>query len=220
MDVGSVRIDTPLHEKRIAAVYRGNGPRESPPTVTVGFDRYLLDLAVSSGATVQRKLVTEVKWLDGRPRAVCADGAEATYDLLVIASGVNSQMMHVIEDLGLGYKVPSAVMTFIAEFHMGQRTIEQYLGTSMHVFLLDLPRLEFAALIPKGDFVTVCMLGRDIDEALVNTFLNSPEVRSCFPAARVPASVCHCFPRINVRCAQKPFADRIVFIGDSGTTRL
>ena len=29
MDVGTVRIETPLHEKRIAAVFRGNGPRES-----------------------------------------------------------------------------------------------------------------------------------------------------------------------------------------------
>ena len=29
MDVGSVRIETPLQEKRIAAVYRGNGPRDS-----------------------------------------------------------------------------------------------------------------------------------------------------------------------------------------------
>jgi flavin-dependent dehydrogenase len=26
MDVGSVRIETPLHEKRIGAVYRGSGP--------------------------------------------------------------------------------------------------------------------------------------------------------------------------------------------------
>lgn len=220
MDVGSVRIDTPLHEKRIAAVYRGNGPRASEPITIAGFDRYLLDLAVSSGATIQRKLVTEVKWPNGRPHLVCADGAEATYDLLVVASGVNSQIMHIVEKLGLGYKAPSAVMTFIAEFHMGQRLIHQHLGTSMHVFLLDIPRLQFAALIPKGDFVTVCLLGADIDEQLVNRFLNAPEVRRCFPGATVPASVCHCFPRINVRKAHELFADRIVFIGDSGVTRL
>lgn len=220
MDVGSVRIDTPLHEKRIAAVYRGNGPRDSQPIMMVGFDRYLLDLAVKSGASVKNKLVTDVRWLDGRPCVVCADGAATRYDLLVVASGVNSQMMHVAEDLGLGYKAPSAMMTFIAEFHMGQRTIEQYLGSSMHIFLLDVPRLEFAAMIPKGDFVTVCLLGRNIDEALVNTFMNTPEVRSCFPGATVPDSVCHCFPRLNVRCARKPFADRIVFVGDSGASRL
>src|SRR3989338_2470281 len=40
MDVGDVRIDTPLFEKRIAAVFRGNGPRNPPVTSVIGFDRY------------------------------------------------------------------------------------------------------------------------------------------------------------------------------------
>ncbi len=220
MDVGSVQIETPLREKRIAAVYRGNGPRESPPSLAMGFDRFLLELAERQGATVRRQLVTDVKWRAGRPCVIDANGSQATYDLLVVASGVNSQIMHVIEDLDLGYRSPRAVKTFITELDMGRAAIERHLGTSMHVFLLDLPRLEFAALIPKGDYVTVCMLGHDIDEALVNAFFNSPEVRSCFPGNAVPRSVCHCFPRINVGCARRPFADRIAFIGDSGAARL
>jgi len=29
-------------------------------------------------------------------------------------------------------------------------------GSAMRVFLLNLPRLEFAALIPKGDYMTEC----------------------------------------------------------------
>ena len=37
----------------------------------------------------------------------------------------------------------------------------------MHVFLLDIPRLEIAALIPKGDYVTLAMLGEEIDDDLV-----------------------------------------------------
>jgi flavin-dependent dehydrogenase len=220
MDVGSVRIDTPLQEKRIAAVYRGNGPRASERITTKGFDRYLLDMAVSNGAAVRRKLVTDVKWPEGRPHVISADGTEATYDLLVVASGVNSQVMHIIEELGLGYQTPSVVTAFIIEFHMGQRLIEQYLGTSMHVFLLDIPRLKFAALIPKGDFVTVCMLGDNIDQQLVNMFLNAVEVRRLFPGAIVPANCCYCFPRINVRKARKPFANRLVLIGDSSVSRL
>ena len=45
MDVGDVEIATPLMEKRIAAVYRGNGPRNSEPLDTLSFDGYLLGLA-------------------------------------------------------------------------------------------------------------------------------------------------------------------------------
>jgi CRP-like cAMP-binding protein len=91
----------------------------------------------------------------------------------------------------------------------------------MHVFLLPLPRLEFAALIPKGDYVTVCLLGKDIDDALVQLFLDASEVKLCLPPDwEMPRDVCHCSPRINTRAAHAPFADRIVFIGDAGATRL
>jgi flavin-dependent dehydrogenase len=220
MDAGEVRIDTPLHEKRIAAVYRGNGPRNAPPAMTMGFDRYLLELATKRGANWQRKMVTDFK-RDGKGWGLCcADGTEANYDLLIIASGVNSALLPMTEKLGIKFHPPTAVKTFIAEFRLGEQLIEATFGTSMHVFLLDLPKLEFAALIPKGDYVTLCMLGDDIDEELVNRFLNSSEVRECFPENRVPVNACHCFPRINVGPALRPYDDRIVFIGDTGVARL
>jgi len=90
----------------------------------------------------------------------------------------------------------------------------------MHVFFLDIPRLEFAALIPKGDYATLCLLGDDIDEDLLDQFFNSPEVRNCFPGGEIPMHVCHCSPRINLASAKPPFTDRMVMIGDCGTTRL
>src|SRR5512134_3320579 len=51
MDVGDARIETPGREKRIASVFRGNGPRESGVLDVGGFDQFLLDLASSVGAT-------------------------------------------------------------------------------------------------------------------------------------------------------------------------
>ena len=171
-DVGDVHIDTPLQEMRIAAVYRGNGPKESEPVDIAGFDRHLR----------------------------------------LTSSALNSP--------ALGYRSPGTLRAFICEFYLGRETIKQWLGSSMHVFLLDLPRLEFAALIPKGDFATLCLLGDDVDEQLVESFLSTPEVKACFPEAVVPTPACHCFPRINVRAAVRPFADRIVWIGDSGVNRL
>jgi flavin-dependent dehydrogenase len=219
-DVGSVRIETPLREKRIAAVYRGNGPRGSAPIEVFGFDRYLLELAEASGATVRRRLVDGIRFESGRPRILTPDGPGPVYDLVAIAAGINSNLLSGIEGLELGYERPTTLRTFICEFHLGRETIERMLGSSMHVFLLDLPRLEFAALIPKGDFATLCLLGEEIDDDLVRSFFDYPEVRERFPDAIVPPRVCHCFPRINVVAARQPFADRLVLIGDSGVTRL
>ncbi len=91
----------------------------------------------------------------------------------------------------------------------------------MHIFLLNIPRLEFAAIIPKGDYATVCLLGRDIDDALLTTFLTSAEVRRCMPEHWDPDSYsCACAPRMNVRGAPRLYGDRILFIGDCGVTRL
>jgi hypothetical protein len=220
MDVGRVRIDTPLREKRIAAVYRGNGPVDTDSNTTVGFDRFLLELAAERGTNVVPKLVSGIRMTDQASTVTCSDGSVESYDLLVAATGINSQMIQMLEGLDLGYEAPKKTKTFICEFQLGRSVVEQYLGTSMHVFLLDLPRLEFAALIPKGEFVTACMLGHDIDEELIDSFLNSSEVRACFPGGRVPSNVCHCFPRLNVKGTPLPYHDRIVMIGECGITRL
>jgi len=221
MDVGDVRIQTPLYEKRIAAVFRGNGPRESQPIEATGFDRYLLEKASSVGAKVIRKLISNVKnGDDGRPRLVSPDGSSAIYDLVAVAAGVNSQVLQLFGKAAPDYVSPRSLRTFIGEFHLGREAIEKCLGTSMHVFLLDLPRLEFAALIPKGDFATLCILGEGVDEQLVESFFSAPEVKRCFPGSVVPLPACPCFPRFNVETAVRPFADRMVWVGDSGTARL
>ncbi len=93
------------------------------------------------------------------------------------------------------------------------------LGNAVHVFLLTIPRLEFAAIIPKGDFATVVMVGEDLDQPLVHDFLNDPVVRACFPTDVVPC-VCSCAPLINLGARKRPYGDRVVLVGDSGVTRL
>ncbi len=220
MDVGSVRIETPLQEKRIAAVHRGGGPRGSRQ-VCDSFDAYLLDLAARRGARVIPERVEEVAFDNGRPRIKTQSGLEETYDLLAVAVGVNSSALRLFETPASPYKPPTTTKAYIGEFYLGQELMKQYLGSSMHVFLLNLPRLEFAAIIPKSDYATVCLLGDDIDKELVQAFLRSAEVKECMPPHwRPPDDFCHCSPKINVHSATEPFADRLVFIGDCSATRL
>jgi len=221
MDVGTVRIETPVREKRIAAVFRGNGPRGTDGAEFQSFDGFLLEMARRRGARVVRRLVRGVGWDAGRPRVETGDGAGRTYDLVAVACGVNSNLIHRIESPLSGYRPPGTVPTYICEFRFDRDTVHRWFGPSMHVFLLDLPRLEFAALIPKGDVVTMCLLGDDIDDALVRAFLDAPEVRACFPGGGPPArAACTCSPSINVRPSGPAYGDRFVVIGDGGVARL
>ena len=220
MDVGDVEIATPLMEKRIAAVYRGNGPKESEELDTQSFDGYLLELAQKKGATLRRHLVTGVRRERDSMAVQCADDFHDDYDLVVVATGVNSRLEEMLETRTRDFKRPERTKTFICEFRLGRDLIRETFGPSMHVFLLDIPRLEFAALIPKGDYVTLCLLGDDIDEELMERFFSSPEVRDCFPGKVIPPHACHCYPRINTREARPAYGDRLVMIGDAGATRL
>jgi hypothetical protein len=54
----------------------------------------------------------------------------------------------------------------------------------------------------------------------VESFLDSPDVKRCFPGSVVPPLACHCFPHINVEAAVRPYGDRIVWVGDGGVARL
>ena len=221
MDVGSVRIETPLHEMRIGAVHRGAGPKDVRERDWESFDQHLLERALGKGANLVRGRVDGVSVDDGRPVIRLRTGEQATYDLLAVATGVNSPVLKTFEAAGIGYLPPAVTKTFIREYYLGRDLISRTVGNSMHVFLLNIPRLEFAALIPKGDYVTICMLGEDIDNTLVKAFLDAPEVRRCFPPEwRPEAKSCQCMPYINVRGTERPYADRFVFVGDCGMTRL
>ena len=221
MDVGEAQIQTPIEEMRIAAVHRGGGPKGSVDNKWGSFDGFLQALTIERGANIIQDRVTAIDVAQGRPLVKTRKGAPQTYDLLVVAAGVNTVLGKLFEDVDLAYKPPRVTRTVIREYKLGAENIEKYLGNAMHVFLLDIPRLEFAAIIPKGDYVTICMLGEDIDQELFETFLQAPEVTGCMPPDwRLEQFACQCLPAMNVGPAHRPYGDRVVFIGDCGVTRL
>ena len=219
MDVGSVAIQNQVGEQRIAALYRGNGPRESCESPWESFDGYLQKLAVQRGARVVRKLITDIDWRSGYPWLQFADQAELKYHLVTVATGVNSNFLKLLDDMPAGFELPRTTRAYVCEFKSSEDEILRILGNSVHAFLLPIPRLEFAAIIPKGEFATVVMLGDDLDDEVVHAFLKDPAVLRCFPTNALP-SVCSCAPLVNMGARKKPYGDRIVLVGDSGVTRL
>jgi flavin-dependent dehydrogenase len=221
IDEGSVRIKPPSDEKRIASVRRGAGPCGAAVSLLASFDGFLLTLAEEKGARIVRERVTEAVMIEGKPRVTTKSGLSEEYDLLVGALGVNSSDLKLFERCGTGYTPPATTKTYITEILLGDDAIEKCLGGMMHVFLLDIPRLEFAAIIPKGEYATVCLLGRVIDQEMVDSFFRRPEVLSCFPAGWTLAGTrCRCFPSVTLGGAEGAYGDRFVMVGDCYVSRL
>jgi len=181
----------------------------------------LLTKVMDKGVNLIRSRVTGVERAGERVSVRTRTGEKGEYSLLVIATGVNTAILKLFEDQGSQYIPPKTAKAALREYRLGKETVDAYFGDALHVFLLDIPNLDFAMIVPKGDFVSLCMLGKDIDDGMIQAFLTAPEVGRCFPPGwRWNLPDCHCSPRINIQAAVQPYADRVVFVGDSGVSRL
>ena len=220
-DEASTRLRTPTDEQRIGAVHRGSGPKGSQFKLWESFDGHLLELACARGATRHMSRVQEIAWVEGRPVLKARGEPDRTYDFVVAAVGINSSGVKLLQDAGIRYQGPVITKAFISEILLGPDRVKELFGDAMHVFLLGIPRLEFAALIPKGAYITMCMLGDEINQELANQFFAHPQVRQCLPSDWSPEELaCKCLPKLNVGAPKVLFTDRLLLVGDCGVSRL
>ena len=216
---GDVDIHTPNLEKTIATVYRGGGPKGMIVGEKESFDKFLLKQAVGEGAVHKTVRIDSIQYRE-KPVLFSRGEEVMTADLVVGAFGVNSTATKMFEGLGFGYKEPPTVTAAIAEIRMGEEAVAEYFGNSIHLFLLPDAGIKFAAMVPKGPYVSLCILGKDLNAAKMDDFILKPVVKAVLPKD-VPYQVeCKCLPKMNVGAPKIPFTDRIVMCGDAGSTRL
>lgn len=216
---GDATIATPHFDKTIATISRGAGPKGLKGDKE-SFDLFLLKQATSLGAVHESARVTRIDYEGEKPVLHSQNRDLGEYDLVVGAFGVNATAGKMFEGMGFGYKEPPVIKTTIAELQMDAQTVEEYFGSSVHLFLLPDKGLKFAAMIPKGIYVTLCILGSKVDSGTIDFFLNKGVVKKVLPPPEKYDIICRCLPKMNVGAPQTAFADRVVVCGDAGSTRL
>lgn len=217
---GSVEIETPAHEKTIATVYRGGGPKGIIGKNKESFDHFLLGQAVREGAVHRQARIDRIDVSKEKPVLFSKEESMQEADLVVGAFGVNSTTPKIFEEIGIGYRQPETVTAAIAEIGFDEKTVADHFGNSINLFLLPDKGIKFAAMIPKGTYVTVCILGKEMKPNTVRDFLEKPVVRAVLPADSAYQVNCSCLPKMNVSAPKQSFANRVVVCGDAGSTRL
>jgi len=217
---GDVYIKSPADEKRIATVYRGGGPKGIKEKDRESFDNFLLQCAIQEGAIHSPLRIDGIK--NGNKPVVTSGGKDVMdADLVVGAFGVNSSTWKIFEGLNAGYKKPRTTSAYITELELGHKVVSENFGSAIHFFLIPKPKnIKFAALIPKGRYVTLCILGKDIDRDTVSALLQSSAAKDLLPGNILYNDFCKCFPKLTLTTAKCGFGDRMVIIGDAGSTRL
>ncbi len=217
---GSVFIATPSLEKTIATVYRGGGPKGTVGEDKESFDRFLLAQAIKEGANHKTLRIDHIEYKNNKPLLFSKNTEVMQADLVVGAVGVNSTSGKIFEGLGFGYRQPNNVTAAIAEISMAEDVIAEHFGSSIQLFLLPDKGIKFGALIPKGSYVTLCILGTEIGPKTIDDFMNKPVVKDVLPKSARYLAACRCLPKMNVGAPKLPFTNRIVLCGDAGSTRL
>jgi flavin-dependent dehydrogenase len=141
-DVGTQRLDAASHEKRIGVIFRGSGPRGSQEIKLHSFDSFLLSMAMVKGGNIIPSRVTGVERVGDRLQVKARGIDKEGYDLVVVATGVNTSALKLFADENTKFDPPKTTKTALREYRLGKETIDKYFGDSLHVFLLDIPRLD------------------------------------------------------------------------------
>jgi len=231
------------NDLRMYSVFRGSlpGRRSGRPA---GFDGFLLGAASQEGARVLYGEVQEVSYTpSGMPSLTVRtqQGAKFSFDssFVTFATGINAHCGHDYRDdpliASLQRLNPSFVpartrKTFIFELDVGEDYLQRHLNREIYFVEYgsrDL-NLEHAALIPKGRFLTVALIGKCVDKAdlprqgrqTARSLLTLPQIDRLFPGIAEAPITCACVPRMTVTTAGSPFADRCAFVGDAVGSRL
>ena len=230
-------------DMQMYSVFRGSlpGRRAGRPA---GFDGFLLGEAVKEGAHLLYGEVVGISYgaaglpsLAVRPPVGAISALDASF--VVLATGINARcgrdyrddpLMASVNQLNPAFVPGRSRQTFIFELDLG----EDYLARHLHreIYFVESGSkslaLEHTALIPKGRFLTVAMMGKAIDEAalprdnqrIVQAFLTLPQINRILPGIATAPMTCACVPRMTVSTARSPFADRLAIIGDAVGSRL
>lgn len=211
LHIGNIQL--PLHavndSRRIISVYRGGGPRLGSRPLPPSFDGWLLHQAQERGARIIQMRVQSIR-SGSRPIVVTAH-EEFEADLVVMATGVNSRPTL---DAAWGYQPPRTEIMAQDEITLPGGMLEK----SVHIFFENPAGLVFGALIPKGRYANLSLLGQGLTSDAVNQFLDAHGLKAIIPNGI--NLLCGCTPFATVSIANGFFADRLVVVGDAAITRL
>lgn len=207
----TVIIEQPDVEREILSVFRGAGPMHGSLAPETSFDAFLLLQAQEAGAAIVPERVVEVSFAEGRPALVRSTHMQASYDLVVLACGVNTRPPALF---GMGYQRPPVTTMAQDEIRLNRPTDPG----SVHVYCDEPAGLLFGGLVPKGEYVNVSLLGYGLPGQGVDQFLAALRERGVLQGEH--QRLCGCRPRIATGPAAGYYGDRFVAVGDAAVTRL
>jgi len=192
----------------------------------VTFDDYMLQQARQRGVKVVQGRVTDLEFTPHRVM-IYSDSENISADVVVGAFGLDDGGCKLFER-ATKYKLPRFLDSIVTNIKPNEQFLMGF-GNYIHAFLPSFRRIEFGAVTPKVDHLTVNIAGAHVTAADMDRFLNFPPVREILPPEFNPETTELTLPlhfvqgqgqtyfkgRFPISVAHGIFGDRYVVVGDA-----
>ena len=202
-----------LHSDRLSLNLEGVEKGRSLSVKRSRFDAFMLEEAEKAGAEVVHNRVTGIE-VHPEEVMVYSEGDNYKGAVVVGAFGLDDGSCRVFEQ-GTIYRQPDFLNTVITRLFPGLEFIEG-MESTIHAFLLSHPGLEFGAVTPKADHISINIAGRNVSSKVMLQFLRSEPVQRFLPPhQRMEKPLNYFKGKFPIAPARNLFGDRYVTIGDA-----
>ncbi len=177
------------------------------------FDAFMLEEARKVGAVIIHNRVTGLEISD-EDVLVYSEGENCKAAAVVGAFGMDEGTGSVFEK-ATPYRQPDYLSTIITHIYPGEEFLKQ-IGPTIQAFMLSQKGLEFGAVTPKFDHLSINIAGRRVSSKIMLEFLRSEPVQRFLPPHKRRETPLNYFQgKFPIAPAEGLFGDRYVTIGDA-----
>ena len=202
-----------LHSDLLSLDLIGEESGRSVSVTRSKFDAFMLEEAQKAGAQVVHNRVTSIE-VNHDGVLVYSEGDNFKCAVVVGAFGLDDGTCRIFEQ-GTPYRQPDFLNTVITRLYPGEEFIQSMVST-IHAFLLSHPGLEFGAVTPKGEHISINIAGRKVSSYIMMEFLRAVPVQRFLPPHKRREKPLNYFKgKFPIAPARNLFGDRYVTIGDA-----
>ncbi|MFC2170298.1 NAD(P)/FAD-dependent oxidoreductase, partial [Acidobacteriota bacterium] len=181
----------------------------------VEFDNYLFQKTKDLGVETFPARVTDLDF--GQDSVmVFSESNNIKASVVVGAFGLDDGMAKIFERK-TPYRQPKFLYSLVTKIHPGDALIQEF-GSYIHAFLpSSLPDIEFGAITPKGNHLSINIAGKDVDSNMMDKFLALQAVKISLPGEK--QNLLHHLDYFKGKFPTLPakgiFGNRYLMIGDA-----
>jgi flavin-dependent dehydrogenase len=188
----------------------------------VQFDAYMLEQVSNRGVRIHPARAIDLEFHTDKV-IIYTENTSLEADVVVGAFGMDEGSAAMFART-TAYLPPQALDSVVVNYPVNDHDREELAG-SIHAYLPANSRIEFGAVTPKCDHLTINIAGRTVDAPLMRTFLELPDVRKVLPGEEKSndfrgGDVTYYKGRFPRSLARGFYGNRYVMVGDaSGLVR-